>query len=87
MWSFPLTSFPYSSDCVSPLQLCVGSCGYVVNIQRCVIKVIQVKTNLLTLLLYDKSGKRMGQTHRHGGGKSRGYDCLFLKAAHIYILF
>lgn len=88
MWSFALPSLSYSSELyVSTVGLCVGSRGYVMNIQRCVIKVIQVKTNLLSPLLSDKIGKRMGQTHRHGGGKSRGYDSLFLIEACIYFPF
>lgn len=57
------------------------------NIQRCVIEVIQVKTDLLSPLLSDQSGRRVGQTHRHVGGKSRGYDCLFLIEACIYTRF
>lgn len=69
------------------MRPCVGSRGYVMNMQRCVIKVIQMKTNLLSPLLSDKSGRWMGQTHRHGVGKSRGYDCLFLIEARIYIPF
>lgn len=87
VWSFPLPSLSYSSDCACPVWLCVGRCGYVMNIQRCVIKVIQVKSNLLSPLLSDKSGRRTGQTRRHGGGKSRRYDCFCLIAACTYIPF
>lgn len=84
---FPPFPFLLFWLCVSTMGLCVGSHGYVMNIQRCVIKVIQAQTSLLSPLLSDKSGRRMGQTHRHGRGKSRGYDCRFLIEACIYFPF
>lgn len=67
---------------VSTVGLCVGSCGCMMNIQRCVIKVIQEETDLLSPLLSDGSGRRTGQTHIW-----RGYDYLFLVEACIYIPF
>ncbi|KAJ7399541.1 cTAGE family member 5 [Pitangus sulphuratus] len=68
---------PYvaAADLALPTELHLGrmsmSHGYVMTIQKCVIKVIQVKTNVLSPVFSDKSGRGMGQTHRHGEGREK----------------